>query len=64
MPGVLDKLLVKPGDVVKKGDSLFILIAMKMEHIVKAGRDAKVGDILFKPGDSVAKDATIVQFEE
>lgn len=26
MPGVLEKVLVKPGDVVKKGDSLAVLI--------------------------------------
>ncbi|XP_018569305.1 methylcrotonoyl-CoA carboxylase subunit alpha, mitochondrial [Anoplophora glabripennis] len=64
MPGVLDKLLVKPGDVVKKGDPLFILIAMKMEYVVKATKEAKVDNIFFQTGDSVPKDATIVQFME
>ncbi|KAJ8934193.1 hypothetical protein NQ314_013510 [Rhamnusium bicolor] len=64
MPGILDKLLVKTGDVVKKGDSLFVLIAMKMEHVVKANRDATILNVLFKAGDNVAKDATIVQFDE
>jgi len=28
MPGVLEKVLVKPGDQVKKGDSLAVLIGM------------------------------------
>lgn len=64
MPGVLDKIFVKVGDAVKKGDSLFVLIAMKMEHIVKASKDATVSNIPFKVGESVLKDATIVQFEE
>ncbi|XP_019871094.2 methylcrotonoyl-CoA carboxylase subunit alpha, mitochondrial isoform X1 [Aethina tumida] len=64
MPGVLDKLLVKAGDLVKKGDSLFVLIAMKMEYVVKANRDAKVASVNFKVGDNVPKDATVVQFEE
>ncbi|CAH0556999.1 unnamed protein product [Brassicogethes aeneus] len=64
MPGVLDKLLVKPGDLVKKGDSLFVLIAMKMEHVVKANRDAEIDNVFFKVGDSVPKDSTIVQFKE
>uniref|UniRef100_A0AAR5QJE0 Methylcrotonoyl-CoA carboxylase subunit alpha, mitochondrial n=1 Tax=Dendroctonus ponderosae TaxID=77166 RepID=A0AAR5QJE0_DENPD len=64
MPGVLDKVLVNVGDVVKKGDSLFVLIAMKMEHIVKATGDAKVASIHFKVGQSVLKDATVVKFED
>lgn len=64
MPGVLDKILVKSGDQVKKGDSIFVLIAMKMEYVVKAARDAKVSDVFFKTGDNVSKDATVVQFED
>ncbi|KAJ8920987.1 hypothetical protein NQ315_015782 [Exocentrus adspersus] len=64
MPGVLDKLLVKPGDVVAKGDALFVLIAMKMEYIVRASNNARVSGVLFKAGDTVQKDATVVQMEE
>ncbi|RZC41029.1 methylcrotonoyl-CoA carboxylase subunit alpha, mitochondrial, partial [Asbolus verrucosus] len=64
MPGVLDKILVKVGDHVKKGDSLFVLIAMKMEHVVKANRDAIIENIFFKTGDNVMKDVTIIQFKE
>lgn len=64
MPGVLDKILVKSGDEVKKGDPLFVLIAMKMEHVVKASREAKIANVPFKIGDSVLKDATVVQFVE
>ncbi|CAG9825447.1 unnamed protein product [Phaedon cochleariae] len=64
MPGVLDRLLVGPGDEVKKGDPLFVLIAMKMEHVVKAPRDAIVFNVCYKTGENVAKDATVVKFEE
>lgn len=64
MPGVLDKLLVAAKDAVKKGDPLFVIIAMKMEHVVKANRDAVVSAVLHKVGDNVPKDGTIVQFEE
>lgn len=64
MPGVLDKLLVTAKDVVKKGDPLFVIIAMKMEHVVKANRDAVVSAVLHKVGDNVPKDGAIIQFEE
>ncbi|XP_066148662.1 methylcrotonoyl-CoA carboxylase subunit alpha, mitochondrial [Euwallacea fornicatus] len=63
MPGILDKLFVKVGDSVQKGDPLFVLIAMKMEHLVKASKDAKIANVPFKAGESVPKDATIIQFE-
>ncbi|CAG9863400.1 unnamed protein product [Phyllotreta striolata] len=63
MPGVLDKLLVKVGDEVKTGDSLFVLIAMKMEYAVKATRDAKIAKINFHVGDNVSKDSAVIQFE-
>ena len=31
MPGVVDKIFVKPGDEVKYGDPVAVIIAMKME---------------------------------
>jgi len=31
MPGLVDKIFVNKGDVVKKGDSLLVIVAMKME---------------------------------
>ena len=31
MPGVVDKVIVKPGDHVKAGDPVAVIIAMKME---------------------------------
>nr|CAH7718462.1 unnamed protein product [Callosobruchus chinensis] len=63
MPGVLDKVLVKQGDEVKQGDALFVLIAMKMEYVVKANRNVKIESVFYKPGDNVAKDAVIVKYE-
>lgn len=31
MPGLVDKVFVNKGDTVKKGDSLLVIVAMKME---------------------------------
>ncbi|EDV90557.1 methylcrotonoyl-CoA carboxylase subunit alpha, mitochondrial [Drosophila grimshawi] len=62
MPGVLEKLLVKPGDKVKKGDSLAVLIAMKMEHILKAPKDATIKSVGGAEGDNLAKGAAVITF--
>ncbi|KAM7364346.1 methylcrotonoyl-CoA carboxylase 1 [Cochliomyia hominivorax] len=64
MPGVLEKVLVKPGDQVKKGDNLAVLIAMKMEHILKAPKDAVVKSIGGATGSNLAKGAAVITFEE
>lgn len=64
MPGVLDKILVKAGQNVKLGDPLFVIIAMKMEYVVKASRDAIIDEILYKVSDNVQKESVIVKFVE
>ncbi|EDV52913.1 methylcrotonoyl-CoA carboxylase subunit alpha, mitochondrial [Drosophila erecta] len=62
MPGILEKVLVKPGDQVKKGEHLAVLIAMKMEHILKAPKDATIKSIGGAEGDNVAKGAAVITF--
>ena len=51
MPGKVIDLKVKVGSKVKKGDTLVILEAMKMEHQVKASEDGKVTKVLIKKDD-------------
>lgn len=64
MPGVLDRVFVERGQAVKKGDPLAVIIAMKMEHVLKAPRDAVVKTVGGQPGDNMAKGAAIVTFED
>lgn len=61
MPGLVVKTLVKNGDAVKKGTSLLILEAMKMENEIRTPADAEVAEVLVKDGDIVDKDQTIVR---
>jgi pyruvate carboxylase len=61
MPGTVATVAVGQGDKVKRGDVLLTIEAMKMETSVRADRDAKVAEIVTKPGESVdAKDLLVV----
>jgi biotin carboxyl carrier protein len=42
MPGTITKVFRKVGDIVKKGESVVAMEAMKMELVIKADRDSKV----------------------
>ncbi|MFT5658882.1 MAG: 3-methylcrotonyl-CoA carboxylase alpha subunit [Gammaproteobacteria bacterium] len=53
MPGNVIALAVAEGDVVKKGDVLIVVEAMKMEHSIVAPADATVKEIYFQVGDQV-----------
>ena len=53
MPGKVIDLKVKVGSKVKKGDTLVILEAMKMEHQVKAFEDGKVSKLLIRKDDQL-----------
>jgi oxaloacetate decarboxylase alpha subunit/pyruvate carboxylase subunit B len=59
MPGMIVKYEKKAGDVVRKGDTLVILEAMKMENALAAPCDGTVQGIKFASGDSVAKGAVL-----
>ncbi len=62
MPGLIIDLKVKTGDVVKAGDALLILEAMKMENILKSPGDGVVKNVKVKKGDSVEKSQVLVEF--
>lgn len=59
MPGMIVKYEKKEGDAVKKGDTLVVLEAMKMENALTAPCDGTVQGIKFSSGDSVAKGAVL-----
>ena len=53
LSGTIWKILVSPNQNVKKGDTLLILEAMKMETEIKATRSGVVLNVGVKEGDSV-----------
>jgi propionyl-CoA carboxylase alpha chain len=60
MPGKVIDLKVKVGSKVKKGDTLVILEAMKMEHQVKASEDGKVSKLLIRKDDQLDNGALLM----
>jgi pyruvate carboxylase len=54
MPGKVTTVSVQKGDTVKAGQRLLSIEAMKMETSIYAPRDAKIQEILVKPGTQVA----------
>jgi propionyl-CoA carboxylase alpha chain len=63
MPGLLTALNVKEGDKVEAGQPLAVVEAMKMENILRAEKAGRVSKIDARPGDSLAVDAVILEFE-
>ena len=61
MPGTVATLAVSAGHTVARGDVLLTLEAMKMETAVRAERDARVVEVLARPGEQVdAKDLLLI----
>nr|CAG4641521.1 EOG090X02EP [Eurycercus lamellatus] len=61
MPGIIEKILVQDGEEVKVGQPLLVMIAMKMEYVIRAPESGVVEKVLYKVGDSVAKNAALVR---
>jgi len=60
LPGVILEISVKEGDVVKKGQKLMILEAMKMENVIESGTDGKVLSIKVKASETVMEGAVLI----
>ena len=60
LPGRIISLKVKVGDVVKAGDEVVVLEAMKMENSITSDYNGTVQQILVAEGDNVATDAVLM----
>lgn len=63
MPGKIVKLMIKPGDPVKKGDLLILMEAMKMEYSLRSHKDGRIGQIFVELGKQVALHELLVTIE-
>jgi biotin carboxyl carrier protein len=60
MPGKLIAIRVKPGDAVKRGDTLAVMEAMKMEHSLASPRDGIVESINGTAGQQLSEGIVLV----
>ena len=61
-PGLLKAVAVKVGQEVKAGEELAVIEAMKMENVLRAGRDGTIAKLHAGVGDSLAVDQKIIEF--
>ena len=62
MPGKVIAVMVEPGAVVRRGQPLLVMEAMKMEHTIAAPADGTVDTVLYRVGDQVPEGAALVSF--
>jgi biotin carboxyl carrier protein len=62
MPATVISVLVNEGQAVRKGDTVVVLEAMKMELLIRASGDAIVTAVRCRPGDLVQADMTLIEF--
>ncbi len=60
LPGVVAKIPVSVGQAVKKGETVLVLEAMKMENNITAEADGTVTGICVAQGDSVMEGTTLL----
>jgi biotin carboxyl carrier protein len=64
LPGVILEILVREGDIVKLGQKLLVLEAMKMENNIDADRPGKVVSIQKHKGDAVMEGEVLLVIGE
>jgi len=61
MPGKIFKVVKEEGSSVKKGETILILEAMKMEHSIRSDKDGTVKKIFYKVGALVQGGVTLAE---
>jgi len=63
LPGTINDIRVAVGQAVKKGDTLVVLEAMKMENNIDCDRDGKIASVNVAKGDTVMEGSLLVTIE-
>ena len=63
MPGLVRSVNVAEAEAVKKGQTLLVLEAMKMEIRIQAPKDGSVKKLLVKQGQTVEREQVLIEIE-
>ena len=63
MASTIVEVSAAPGESVRAGQALVVVEAMKMEHELRAGADARVAEVLVQAGDAVDEGDVLVQLK-
>ena len=63
LAGILIEIRVSPGDVIKNGDTVAVIEAMKMQNEIKAPTDGVVTEIHLESGARAEKGDVILDYE-
>ena len=63
MPGAIVSIEVKPGDIVSRGDVLYIMEAMKMQTQIRADRDGVIAKVHAENRQLIQEKQTIIEFQ-
>jgi glutaconyl-CoA/methylmalonyl-CoA decarboxylase subunit gamma len=64
IPGVIIEVKIHEGDLVKYGQELCVLEAMKMKNSIRAGKAGTIEKVFVTPGDQVNQNQTLMEFRE
>lgn len=64
LPGIILKILVKPGDNVKTGQVVLVMEAMKMENEIQATVSGTIKEVAIKEGDNVLEGDVLMKVGE
>lgn len=63
IPGLIADVVAETGRIVKEGQTLLILEAMKMENVIKAPFDGQVSQIMVKARETVIQDQPLLKIK-
>ena len=62
MPGIVQSLRVSPGQLVRKGEELCVIEAMKMQNVIRSSIDGVIDTISISAQDRVTSGQILMEF--
>ncbi|HNZ60232.1 MAG TPA: acetyl-CoA carboxylase biotin carboxyl carrier protein subunit [Methanofastidiosum sp.] len=64
LPGIIQSIIVKEGQIIKRGDAVVLISVMKMESPVVANANGRIKRLLIKEFDEISYGEALLIIEE